>query len=220
MIKQLQANQLAITDGLEKINETNERFLDMRELLTPEGDYQEPTTSQSAIEKPKKSITRYNIEAKFDNTDRMVLETMGYPRPNDFFETNTQRLKKYIIYDDVKNDTKTFAGEVAGLKRRKQRTEDEDDTIKLLQMQKNVLNKYRNILDIYLKTLELKVGEGIFYFNNHNQLLDRLELLGGSILVGNNGIIPEFSQIARLLNQMNVITKKQLNDLLKKLHNN
>ena len=56
MIKQLQANQLAITDGFEKINETNEKFLDMRELPTPEGDYQEPTTSQSAIEKPKKNL--------------------------------------------------------------------------------------------------------------------------------------------------------------------
>ena len=70
-----------------------------------------------------------------------------------------------------------------------------------------------------MKTLELKVGEGIFYFNNPNQLLDRLYLLGGSILAGNNGVIPEFSQIAHL-NQMKVITKEKLNDLLKKLYNN
>ena len=52
-------------------------------------------------------------------------------------------------------------------------------------------------------------------FDNPHQLLKRLELLGGSILAGNNGVIPEFSQIAHLLNQMKVITKKQLNDLLK-----
>ena len=55
----------------------------------------------------------------------------------------------------------------------------------------------------------------MIYFNNPHQLLDRLELLGGSILAGNNGVIPEFSQIAHLLNQMGVVTKKQLNDLLK-----
>ena len=55
----------------------------------------------------------------------------------------------------------------------------------------------------------------MIYFNNANQLLDRLELLGGSILAGNNSVIPEFSQIAHLLNQMKVISKKQLNDLLK-----
>ena len=74
--------------------------------------------------------------------------------------------------------------------------------------------KYRNTMKDYLRSLKYKVGEGI-YFNNPNQLLDRLELLGGSILAGNNGVIPEFSQIAHLLNQMKVISKKQLNDLLK-----
>jgi len=67
------------------------------------------------------------------------------------------------------------------------------------------------------KSIEFKTetGSGIFYFNNPHQLLDRLELLGGSILAGNNGVIPELSQIAHLLNQMKVITKKQLNNLLK-----
>ena len=74
--------------------------------------------------------------------------------------------------------------------------------------------KYKNTMKDYLRSLKYKVGEGI-YFNNPLQLLDRLELLGGSILAGNNGVIPEFSQIAHLLNQMKVISKKQLNDLLK-----
>ena len=84
----------------------------------------------------------------------------------------------------------------------------------------NFINKY-NILSIYatnlsnLKYFKTKSGSGIFYFNNPHQLLDRLELLGGSILAGNNGVIPEFSQIAHLLNQMKVISKRQLNDLLK-----
>ena len=74
--------------------------------------------------------------------------------------------------------------------------------------------RYKNTMKDYLRSLKYKVGEG-FYFNNPHQLLDRLELLGGSILAGNNGVIPEFSQIAHLLNQMKVISKKQLNDLLK-----
>ena len=61
----------------------------------------------------------------------------------------------------------------------------------------------------------IKAGKGIFYFNNPHQLLDRLESLGGSIPAGNNGVTPEFSQIAHVLNQMKVISKKQLNNLLK-----
>ena len=67
-----------------------------------------------------------------------------------------------------------------------------------------------------LKEYKSKLGSGILHFNNPYQLLDRLELLGGSILAGNKGVIQECSQIAHLLNQMKVITKKQLNDLLKK----
>ena len=70
-----------------------------------------------------------------------------------------------------------------------------------------ILHKFKKALDIYLETLFYKEGKGIFYFNNPHQLLDRLELVGGSILAGNNGVIPEFSQIAHLLNQMKVISK-------------
>ena len=102
------------------------------------------------------------------------------------------------------------------MKRKKQKTEDEKIEIGMIQMQKDLPHKYKNILELYLGLLEYKMGEGMFYFNNPQQLLDRLELLGGSILAGNNGVIPEFSQIAHLLNQMKVIPKKQLNDLLKK----
>ena len=203
----LQRNRLALTSGLEKINETNLRLAEMRELPALEGDYDEPTTSRP------RSPTRYNIEKNLDNVDLGVLKDMGYPRPNDFFDTNPERLRE--IRDEVKNDVKTFTGQIAGLKRKKQKTGDEKIEIGMIQMQKDLLSKYKNILELYLDSLEYKMGDGIFYFNNPHQLLDRLELLGGSILAGNNGVIPEFSQIAHLLNQMKVISKKQLNDLLK-----
>ena len=79
-----------------------------------------------------------------------------------------------------------------------------------------------NIMEIYnynlnkLREIKEKTGTGIIHFNNPLQLLDRLELLIGSINAGNNGVTQEFSQIAQLLHQLKVITKKQLNDLLKK----
>ena len=84
----------------------------------------------------------------------------------------------------------------------------------------NFINRY-NVLSVYatnlsnLKYYKTKSGSGMIYFNNPHQLLDRLELLGGSILAGNNGVINEFSQTAHLLKQMKVISNKQLNDLLK-----
>ena len=198
----LQRNRLALTSGLEKINETNLRLADMGELTGLE----EPSTSE-------KSFTRYDIEKNLDNVDLGVLSHIGYPRPNDFFVTNSERLRE--IREEVKNDVKTFTGQIAGLKRKKQKTEDEKMEIEFIQMQKDLLHKYKNILELYLGSLEYKMGEGMIYFNNPHQLLDRLELLGGSVLAGNNGVIPEFSQIAHLLNQMKVISKKQLNNLIK-----
>ena len=60
-----------------------------------------------------------------------------------------------------------------------------------------------------------KIGSGVVYFNNINDLLDRIELLGGSILAGNNSVKNEFSQIAHKLNQLGTISNKQLIELLK-----
>ena len=206
-IAQLKAYQLALTSGLEKINETNLRLAEMRELPALEGDYDEPSTSRP------RSPSRYNIQKNFDKYDLDLLNIMGYPRPNNFFGTDTDKLEK--ILDEIKNDVKVFTGEIAGLNRRKHKTEEDKNEIENLKMQKDLLHKYRNILKLSLDSLEYKIGEGMIYFNNPHQLLDRLELLGGSILAGNNGVIPEFSQIAHLLNQMKVISKKQLNDLIK-----
>ena len=83
----------------------------MRELPALEGDYDEPSTSRP------RSPTRYNIEKNFDKVDLDLLKIMGYPRPNDFFGTDIDRLEK--IRDEVKNDVKMFTGEIAGLNRKK-----------------------------------------------------------------------------------------------------
>ena len=60
-----------------------------------------------------------------------------------------------------------------------------------------------------------KIGSGIVYYNNPADLLDRLQLLGGSILAGNNGVKNEFSKIAHTLNHLGVLNNTQLNSLLK-----
>ena len=69
-----------------------------------------------------------------------------------------------------------------------------------------------------MRSYKKMTGTGIIHFNNPHQLIDRLELLAGSIFAGNNGVKQEFSQIAHLLHQLKVITKKQLNDLLKYIY--
>ena len=152
-----------------------------------------------------------------------ILKTNEYYKlPSEYFKEDVSTINKVI--DDVNEDLEHLSvrlkntadfvrdanGYVLAQPKSKKRREETLDYI-----------KNYNILSIYstnisnLKYYKTKSGSGIVYSNNPHQLLDRLELLGGSILAGNNGVIPEFSQIAHLLNQMKVITKKQLNDLLK-----
>ena len=81
----------------------------------------------------------------------------------------------------------------------------------------NVLGNYINNIN-KLENYAEKTGQGLIHFSNPLQLLDRLELLAGSIFAGNNGVKQEFTQINHLLHQLKVVTKKQLNVLLKKIY--
>ena len=79
----------------------------------------------------------------------------------------------------------------------------------------NELNRL-NEIPIHKRSKKYKkIGSGVVYYNDVNDLLDRMELLGGSILAGNNSVKDEFSTIAHELNELGHITNNQLNDLLK-----
>lgn len=60
-----------------------------------------------------------------------------------------------------------------------------------------------------------KVGSSVVYYNEPKDLMDRLELLGESIQVGNDGVKQTFLQIAHTLNKIGVIDNDQLNNLIK-----
>ena len=103
------------------------------------------------------------------------------------------------------------------------------DTVDLLTKRFNSKKNYSNLSKIIFDELNQlsgipihktsskfkKIGQGVIYYNNPNDLLDRMELLGGSILAGNDGVKNEFIQIAHTLNKIGVINNDQLNDLLK-----
>ena len=71
------------------------------------------------------------------------------------------------------------------MKRTKNRTEAEQMELELTQMQHKTQKEYKEILDFYLRSLHYKTGQGI---RNPNQLIDRIKLLGGSIIAGNNDL--------------------------------
>ena len=78
-----------------------------------------------------------------------------------------------------------------------------------------------NTLSIYAKNLSellnFKKQSGYGMFKNPKELLHRFELLNGSLSAGNNGVLPEFIQIAHRLRDLGILTNNQLNKLLRKV---
>ena len=213
-IDQLKENQSVIKTKLEQINETNLNLAELAELPDISSSSHDPRLTILPL------ISRSNIEKYLNREEIEVLREMRLIRPKNFFDTNPNHLKQ--IYNEIGDLLKEKRNYLAKISKqyRKEDEEDEEDEEKEEEIEGYkrylaMLNKYNNILGLYLTSIGYKMGQGMIYYNNPHQLLDRLELLGGSILAGNNGVIPEFSQIAHLLNQMKVISKKQLNDLLK-----
>ena len=103
------------------------------------------------------------------------------------------------------------------------------DTIDLLTKRFNSKKKYSDLSKMVFNELNKlseipihrsskkysKIGSGIIYYNDVNDLIDRMELLGGSIMAGNDGVKNEFSEIVHKLFQLGKIDNGKLNDLLK-----
>ena len=60
-----------------------------------------------------------------------------------------------------------------------------------------------------------KLGSGVVYYNNPQDLLSRLELLGGSAGNNSNDVREEFVNIAHMLNKLKVINNEQMNKIMK-----
>ena len=239
----LNQNRLAITEGFDKLDEVKKwdlaqlpGFEAIEEPKDEEGVL--PSTSEGKIAKFTPEDLDRNLMNK--ETQDILKVNEYYKLPSEYFEEDVSTIEKVI--EDVNEDlgetskgiknTAIFERDSNGyLLAKPLNKKPHKNTLDLI-------NKY-NVLSIYatnlsnLRYYKTKSGSGLFqqggfggvsealaqsphmiYFNNPHQLLHRLELLGGSILAGNNGVINEFSQIAHLLNQMGVVSNKQLNNLL------
>ena len=210
----LKANQKAITDGFSQF----ERLADMRELPGVEAieDEEDDKDDQARAPLPKEykaPIVKLDLEKNFDKNDIATLGDFGYKRPNDFYASNIEDLQKELR--DVNSDIKILTGQINGRKRTKNPTEDYLAITLLKEEQKVTLMKYRNIMKDYFKSLEYKVGQGLYF--SPQELLHRFELLNGSLAAGNNGVLPEYIQIAHRLRDLGIITNNQLNTLLRKV---
>lgn len=91
---------------------------------------------------------------------------------------------------------------------------------KYSELARSVFNDLNRLSEIPIHRTSIKyskLGSGVVCYNNPQDLLSRLELLGGSMSAGNDSsdVREEFTNIVHLLNKLNVINNKQMNDLLK-----
>ena len=209
----LNQNRLAITEGFDKLDEVKKWDLDQlpgyEAIEKPKDEEVLPSTSEEGPKIAK--FTPEDLDRNLMNEEAQdILKVNEYHKlPSEYFEEDVSVIDKLI--EDVNEDlgetskalknTAIFTRDPNGYSIAKpQNKKPHKNTIKFIKKY-NTLSIYASNLS-NLKYYKTKSGSGMIYFNNPHQLLDRLELLGGSILAGNNGVIPEFSQIAHLLNQM------------------
>ena len=87
-------------------------------------------------------------------------------------------------------------------------------------LSKTVFDRLNQLSEIPIHKTSKKysrLGQGVIYYNNPRDLLDRLELLGGEIDAGNNAVKVknEFSEIAHTLNKLNIFSNTDLENLIK-----
>ena len=202
----IRANQKAITDGFSQF----ERLADFGELpgVGAIEDGEEDKDDQA-----RAPLVKLNLEKNFDGDDLGLLSELDYERPNKFYDLEIINLKDEL--EIVKNNIKTLNGEING---RKRKNNPDSDYVLLTQRkekEKNLLKKYKNTMEDYIKSLEYKVGQGLY--SSPQELLHRFELLNGSLVAGNNGVLPEFIQIAHRLRDLRILSNNQLNTLLRKV---
>ena len=209
----LRAHQRAITQGFNQF----ERLADMKELPGNVWEIdREPVIPEvkdgQKDEEPKIDYS-LDLEKNFNENDLAILREANYTRPNDFYNSNIGDLKKDL--EDVKSDIKTLTGEINGRRRKQNPSLDYIAKTNGKEAHKETLMKYKNIMNDYFTSLEYNVGQGLYF--SPQELLHRFELLSGSLVAGNNGVLPEYIQIAHRLRDRGVITNNQLNTLLRKI---
>ena len=200
----LKDNQRAITDGFSQF----ERLADMKEFPGVEAIEDE---AQAPLPKEEEEVKKYNLEKNFNENDIAILEEYNSPRPNDFFKTSEEDLKKDL--EEVNSLIKSLNGKINGRKNNKNPTPDYENETLLIKANKETLKKYKETLIVYFDSFKYKLGEGLYF--SPQELLKRFELLNGSLAAGNNGVLPEFIQIAHRLRDHGIITNNQLNTLIK-----
>ena len=235
-------NQKAITDGFSQF----ERLADIKELPGVEAiedgeddkDDQAPiptpTPPKSPIPTPtptpqaaKKPIVEFDVaifDSNLSNKKSIdILDSYGHSHlPSFYFDKNINDLTSLIsnVKVDLEDTQKELSTNIEyeqngaytlvkpkAQNPRKKTLEGIDNY--------NTLSIYLTNLNYLYQVKQKQTGSGLF--SSPKELLRRFELVNGSLVAGNNGVLPEFIQISHRLRDLGILTNKQLNALLRKV---
>ena len=190
-----------------------------------------PTPPKSPTPTPeaeKKPITKFNVDIFDKNLNNKksidILESYGHLYlPSFYFDTSIKDITSLI--DDVRINLEDTQKELS------KNIEYVQEGIYTLVIPKaknprpktiegidnyNTLSIYHSNLNfLYEVKKNEKSGSGLF--SSPKELIHRFKLLNGSLVAGNNGVLPEFIQIAHRLRDLGILSNNQLNTLLRKV---
>ena len=177
----------------------------------------DPDTKEIKLDDKKPKITTVKYEKdemdKYLNNKESIdlLNFYGLKLPSEYKGKSLEELQKAFkkgmeetanLKKSIKNvaeyKTDTLTGLILAFPIKGEQAKDKS---KELIKQYNIMQIFINNMG-QLRNYKKITGTGIIHFNNPQQLVNRLELLAGSIFAGNNGVKQEFSQIAHLLHQL------------------
>ena len=229
-------NQKAITDGFSKF----ERLADIQKLGAiedgedeeEEEDYEKDSEdekddqAQAPLPKEDKTpIAKFNVSDLDVNLDKKKLDLL--------FENNYENPPSYYFDKNIEEVNTLINKGNSDLQKLSQSMINTADIVyaKGYQLAKARNQKphkktkenieFFNALSIYVKNLNdlliFKEKSGSGLYSNPQELLRRFELLKGSLIAGNNGVLPELIKILHRLRDLEILSNKQLNTFLRKV---
>ena len=216
------------------------------ETTTPSSSYQQYALPSSSLEYPSQPLSGQPLSSSYilpplppplgstlpsshlplsqlpseDYNDLQQMQNLFLPPLQDLDQYDTRYLTQ--LSPQLDQQVQSVTARINGMKRKKNPTPEYQNEIRRFSKYKEDLKNYRNTFREQLN-YRYQTGTGIWnkssiMFNNTTpqELLNRLELLGGSLAAGNNGVLPEYIQIGHRLRDLGVISNKQLYKMLNK----
>ena len=170
------------------------------------------------MKKAKKKIKIVlDIGKNFTPDQIKLLDDEKYVKPLNILKLTKEQAEQKV--PEVQRKIVSLTRSINGTKNTKVKDEKYREKMNDLEFALNTFQNYKEALDAYATSFKFKVGEGIrsklFFYLPPQELLKRFELISGSLAAGNNGVLPEYIQIAHRLRDLGVVTNNQLNKLLR-----